>query len=419
MNCKDSAMRRKFGPGIRGEQGQTLLMFVLFIVVLFVFIGLGVDLGFAYITRSKLSKAVDSACLTGMRNLAQGQSAAGNAARAAFAANYGISGRDVAPPTVTVTFGTVNKNIVIDVGATVSINTYFIRVLPLWKTLAVGSAAEATRADVIMTLVLDRSGSMQSNGGSTALPPAVTSFISNFDDVNDIAAMVSFAGAASVDVPMQRPFKTQIENAANALVFNFNTCSDEGLTNALPQQNSVTISPGQDVIKVIVFFTDGMANTFNYNLNCGPRNMSYDGNLFDPNTGTYSSSGCTVPNPITSIDGSTLVNTARDGSQASCDSMHYEAQKRAETWADQARSQTNFIYCVGLGNPGGNNKGECNDGVFPILNPEFLKDVANTTDSQTYNKNQPVGDYAVAANAAQLQDAFDTIARKILLRLSK
>jgi len=272
----------------------------------------------------------------------------------------------------------------------------------------------AQRSNLVLSLVLDRSGSMQANGGSTALPPAVTAFIQNFDDTNDIAAMVSFAGAASVDVPMQRPFRTKIENAANALVFNNNTCSDEGLTNALAQNNTVTNSPGQHLVKVIVFFTDGMANTFNYNLNCGPRNMSYDGNLFDPNTGNYSSSGCSVPNPITSIDGSTLVNTARDGSQASCDSMHYEAQKRAETWANAARAQGNTIYCIGLGNPGGNNLGECNDGVFPILNPTFLKDVANTPDSATYNPSQPSGIFVTATNASQLQAVFQTIAQQLL-----
>jgi hypothetical protein len=272
----------------------------------------------------------------------------------------------------------------------------------------------AQRSNLVMSLVLDRSGSMQSNGGSTALAPAVTAFIQNFDDTNDMAAMVSFASAASVDVPMQRPFKTKIENAANALVFNLDTCSDEGLTNALAQNNAVTNSPGQNLVKVIVFFTDGMANTFNYNLNCGPRNMSYDGNLFDPVTGNFESSGCTVPNPITSIDGSTQVNTARDGSQASCDSMHYEAQKRAETWANQARSQGNTIYCVGLGNPKGNNLGECNDGVFPILNPTFLKDVANTPDSETYNPSQPSGIFAVAADSTQLQAVFQTIAQQVL-----
>src|SRR5580704_6654014 len=180
MNSQIKAMHRKSAHIIRGEQGQTLLMFALFIIVLFVFIGLGVDLGFAYITRARLSKAVDSACLTGMRNLYQGQTLAGEVASNAFAINYGTSGRDVAPPVLNITFSTVNSNPVVNVAATVSINTYFIRVLPQWRTLEVGSSGQATRTDVIMTLVLDRSGSMKSNGGSTSLGPAVDSFINQF-----------------------------------------------------------------------------------------------------------------------------------------------------------------------------------------------------------------------------------------------
>ena len=48
------------------EKGQTLLMFVFFMVVLIVFIGLGIDLGFAYITKAELSKGVDAAALAGM-----------------------------------------------------------------------------------------------------------------------------------------------------------------------------------------------------------------------------------------------------------------------------------------------------------------------------------------------------------------
>ncbi len=416
MNSQVNAMRRKSAHLIRDERGQTLLMFALFIIVLFVFVGLGVDLGFAYITRARLSKAVDSACLTGMRNLYQGQTLAGEVASNAFAINYGTSGRDVAPPTLSITFSNVNNNPVVNVGATVSINTYFIRVLPQWKTLAVGSSGQATRTDVIMTLVLDRSGSMANNGGSGALGPAVDSFISQFDDTNDIAAMVSFASCASVDVPMQHPFRTKIETAAGALVYANYTCSDEGITNALAQNNTVAIPTGQNVIKVIVFFTDGMANTFNANLNCGSRNIIYTRpGLVDPTTCNNANTGCTVPNPMISEDGTTTINT--DGSsQASCISMHDEAQKRAELWANQARSQTNLIYCVGLGNPSGS--GECNN-VFPVLNPTFLEEIANTTDSPTYNSLQPTGDFVIAADSSALAEAFNTIASKILLRLSQ
>src|SRR5260221_9411062 len=115
MNFEVSATRRKSAHIIRGEQGQTLLMFVLFMIVLIVFIGFGVDLGFAYITRSRLSKAVDSACLTAMRNLYQGQTEAGVVASNAFLINYGASGRDVAPPTLNIIFSTVNSNPMVNV----------------------------------------------------------------------------------------------------------------------------------------------------------------------------------------------------------------------------------------------------------------------------------------------------------------
>lgn len=211
---------------------------------------------------------------------------------------------------------------------------------------------------VIMSLVLDRSGSMQSNGGSTALPLAVTNFISLFDDANDYVAMVSFSSAASVDVSMRQPFKMDIEAAALTMNFGGYTCSDQGLTNALAQNNTVALPSYIPVLKVIVFFTDGMANTFNYVFNCGPRNIAYSGPaLYDPVTGNLANSGCTVPALLSSINpvtGQLTSNTvdASGNTQTSCVSMHNEAENRAERIAWLARSHGNTIFCIGLGAPG-------------------------------------------------------------------
>jgi hypothetical protein len=59
-----------------------------------------------------------------------------------------------------------------------------------------------TRPKLIMALVLDRSGSMNpvtgTSMGGAYLPGAVSTFISNFDDNYDEAAMVSFATTATV-----------------------------------------------------------------------------------------------------------------------------------------------------------------------------------------------------------------------------
>jgi hypothetical protein len=267
------------------------------------------------------------------------------------------------------------------------------------------------RNNVVMSLVLDRSGSMMGNGGYAALPPAVTNFISLFNDIDDLAAMVSFASAASVDVPMEQPFKTAIENAAEALVFNGSTCTDQGLTNALAQNQNAPIVKGENVIKVIVLFTDGMANTFNYVFNCGSRNIDYNDDLYDPATGNYADAGCTIPAKVSSIDPLTGNITANAVDTGSCDAMHFEAENRAERIAWLARSQGNIIYCIGLGNPAG--FGECN-GDFPVLNPTFLKNVANTPDSATYDPAQPSGLSVIATTAGQLEAVFLAIAQQLL-----
>ena len=69
-----------------------------------------------------------------------------------------------------------------NVSATTTINTFFARILPSLQTLTVSDTAQSTRANVMMTLVLDHSGSMNKNGGAQALPPAVIDFLSYFSD---------------------------------------------------------------------------------------------------------------------------------------------------------------------------------------------------------------------------------------------
>jgi hypothetical protein len=100
--------------------------------------------------------------------------------------------------------------------------------------------------------------------------------------------------------------------------------------------------------------------------------------------------------------------------------MHIEAENRAERIAYLARQAGYTIYCVGLGNP--SSPGECS-GDFPVLNESFLKNIANTSDSSMYTSNlttnQPVGDFAIATDSSQLNEVFNTIASKILLRLSQ
>jgi hypothetical protein len=194
------------------------------------------------------------------------------------------------------------------------------------------------------------------------------------------------------------------------LVFGGYTCSERGLTNGLAQNRSANPVGGEKVVRVMVFFTDGMANTWYHTFDCGPRNITPNRELRNPITGNLDESGCTKPSTIPSINGGPAVDTF------SCVSMNTEAQERAEWIAHLARSQGIIVYSIGMGSPGAS--GECG-GIFPVLNPAFLKNVANTTDSSTYNPNQPVGDYAIAANSGELDAVFQGIGAKILSRLSR
>jgi Flp pilus assembly protein TadG len=416
MNPQVSSIRQNPVRNIqRRERGQTLVMFVLFMVALFLFAGLGIDLGFAYITRARLSKAVDSAALAGARNVGQTQPKAIVIADNAFYVNYGTSSRDVSPPVPQAAFSNdAAGNLLLGVTANTTINTFFIRVLPQWSTLTVGSSATALRSKVVLSLVLDRSGSMSNDLGYVALPGAVANFIDLFYENYDRASMSSFSYAPSTDVAMETVFKTDIKNKANGLTYDGWTCSERGLTNGLAQNAPVVINLGESVIKVIVFFTDGLANTWYYDkFNCGARDMSPDKDLWDPVTGAHEANNCTVPPTIPSIDPTVgTINTSHE-----CTDMYVESEARARAIATLARSQGIIVYAIGMGDPSSGFL-ECG---HPPLNPSFLEDLANTTNAPHYNASQSQysGDYAIATDASALNDVFQTIASKILLRLTR
>lgn len=401
-----------------------MLLFVLFMVVLFVFAGLGIDLGFAYVTKARLSKAVDSACLAAVRNISAGTVSAGAIATNAFFANYGVSGRDVAPPVPTITFTTdsINNTIAVEVSATVTINTFFIRVLPTlvpngpsWKTLTVGSDALATRNSLIMTLVLDVSGSMGSpppngSGGGQYLPTAVETFIGNFSDTIDKAAMVKFheiqenvvfTGVFPSTAQPTQPFRAAISNAVAAFTWSDATFSQGGLTNALVMENNAPPAT-TNVFKVVVFFTDGLANVVQDTLSCPPAKLvnfgGYDSgtgyNLYDPVTGAQISCGASQFYSQ-SAGGMVALNRA---------DISADATYRAIQVANDMRANKITVFSIGVGSG---------------INMPFLQSVANDTNAVGYVATGYDGEALVANNPADLASVFQAVASKILLRLSR
>ena len=395
----------------RHARAQIFLLFALSLPVLIAFLGLGVDLGFAFVTRANLSKAVDAAALAAMRNISQGQAQATAIAQSAFNTNYGSGiGRDLSPPALKVAItADANNNTVINVSATTSINTLFLRVLSGLKTLKITSNAQATRPKLIMSLVLDRSGSMNNNGGAQALPPAVDNFLTYFDNNNDLIADVSFSSVSSVDVKMGTNFLNPITKAVNKMDFAGATYSQGGLLDGQTQINSVAVAAGANVVKVAVFFTDGWANTVQNTLNCPPSTLLNFGGCAPPEAAVGWCSGISFMDPVngnTRSCGASSFPSQITGGPVSLTQTNIanEAMYRAVQVANSMRAQGVAIYSIGLGDK---------------ISQAFLQQVANDPASSTFDPNQPVGQAVFAATAADLQGVFQTIASEILLRLSQ
>ena len=223
--------------------------------------------------------------------------------------------------------------------------------------------------------------------------------------------MISFASYSRVDVTMRTSWKTPMTNAINSMVFSGATFSVGGINDGFTQIKNGVSNNQQYVVKVAVFFTDGLANTIQQNLNCTPTatlnfggydNGSYVG-FFDPGNGTQY---CTSVNgaPPTCC-AATTYSSPSTGQQLAFQRTNVtpDAEYEAVQVANQMRAQGITVYSIGLGN---------------LINKTFLQQVANDPQSPTFDSSQPVGEADFAPQASDLDAVFQTIASKILLRLT-
>ena len=427
----------------KNERGQVLILLAGVMVGLLLCSALAVDVGFAYVTKAKLVKAVDAACLTGMTNLSQGQTTAQTIATNSFGANYATSGLDYVAPSVDVAFSTTSGQEVVNVTGSATIRTIFMGLLPGYKTLTVNATAQALRGNLAMTVVLDRSGSMVSqqnggDGGGAALQSAAPTFINYFNNTTDEVAMVSFASNATTDFAIASQFQTPIANLIKNINFSGGTFGLGGLVLAKAQEDSVTPQQGENLVKVVVYFTDGKVNEIQDTFNCtnqwghtlynyggydpsSPPNNYFD--FFNPTTGAdynselginsgLDSSGYPPHYPTPDCRGVTTFTSQINGQQETFSRANItaDAQYRALQVANALRAEGVYVYSVGLGSD---------------PSETFLQEVANDPASPTYNSSQPQGiavfapDCPSSTCTQELQQVFQTIASKILLRLTQ
>lgn len=251
------------------RRGAVLLLVTLAMVFVLPIIGLAVDVTLLYMIKTRLSAAVDGGALAAARSLSRGvdlasqTTAASNTAVAYFRANFPqgyLMTPDTSPnPTVLVDASVMNlRTVTID--ATVQAPMYFLRLLGFTEA-PVRAYGQASRRDVNIVLVLDRSGSLQTSGYCDDLIDAATKFSNKFAEGRDNLGLVTFARSSTINFPLANNFKSA-SPSVSGIIGNIDcdsyTAGPAGLSMGYQELTRVN-EPG--ALNVIVFFTDGIPNT--------------------------------------------------------------------------------------------------------------------------------------------------------------
>lgn len=269
------------------ERGVAVLVSAVLMFFTIGTVGLAVDGGLAYLVKGRLMAAVDSASLGAARGLNLGEdvdaanAAATTAAQRFFHANFpqNYMGTDPTQTTITPTFTVVQQNgnptgiLRVDVRGSVMAPTYFMNLFNVAR-MRVSATGSATRRTLVMVMILDVSGSMQSRQTLGSIPSSVSSstrscdamvyaaskFLDYFSSYDYIGA-VTFASTARVVYAPSTNYKRSDGAGLNAVLRNIN-CS--GGTNTAPSINLAWDQIRNVGLRLamneIILFTDGMPN---------------------------------------------------------------------------------------------------------------------------------------------------------------
>lgn len=328
MNLKKIKTSRK------GPSGQTLVLFVLCLTVMFFFCGLGIDAGLMYLTKAKLSRSVDGVALrvtkrfdqqvdtrlemairTMKANLGQvdmpswhWDSIPNGSANTQIANGSDAKGFSMNVTSVQSTVGSDVDVVAVTVTASIRHRTYFMLLGgKAFEEVTLSSVATAERFPGIIALVLDVSGSMRGTGtGSNwyRMVEAAKQFVQSdyFSDARDRFLIVTYGTRAlpiypapdsSGNVLPQKNYRAPAVAALNkfndslrpTMGFNGSTSASEGMRVAFESVENYLASLGdkRDNFKVsYVFLTDGDFNTLRtwavgrgYGWPTGETNASY------------------------------------------------------------------------------------------------------------------------------------------------
>lgn len=462
-------MNFKYSIYSKFKRGQILIILAVSLTILIGFSGLAIDSGRAYGVRAKLSSAVDAAAIAAARALAVGASdaereaSAKQAARDFYAANFpdnylGATRQALGAGDITAIHDPQKGEWTVSVKGAAIMPVSLLSALNITGP-TVAATTSSIRRDLDLILVLDSSGSLGSS--FDALKTAAKNFVGQFNAGYDRVGLVSFASGAVNDVAINtsaRGFdKTNIQTKITALGNAAgSTASAEGMRLALNQINSVQTAV-RSSLRVIVFFSDGAPNDVPAIFNNGVTSVT--GDLYSETSGPATTRATNVyrfdlrntllgnysnivnlpkvgfeltdqlnpiPNskiPLASYNNMRLLDPAlplpspplTPYINTRCN-VNKAARNMVENVANTARGQNIQIFTIALGSAvntqeitfcgyGANERGS-----------SILKRLANSNSplSDTYNSAQPTGTYINAPTAADLEAAFNSIARKMI-----
>lgn len=168
----------------------------------------------------------------------------------------------------------------ITVTATVNAPTYFMRWIGV-NSIAVSATGQATRPNLVIVLLLDKSSSMGSRDSSVGTMPTTidyttassceamvynaNAFTQNFSAYDTIAE-ISFNGTVTIDYAPSTNYKSSGSTGVSSAIANIDCGSNTNTTGALAQAAAVLNYVNQPAaLNHIVLFTDGVANAIDAN----------------------------------------------------------------------------------------------------------------------------------------------------------